>query len=217
MKKSYRNIFIIVIVLLSIFLYVGCQKEDNGNQSNEDRESDQVTQVKSEEKLADLKVALVEGQDYVKVDTDIVDFELKDLEGNNIKLSEYSGKVVILNFWATWCPPCRMEMPFMQEIHEEYEDVAILAVNSTTTELRGGKDSKKAKNRVKKYVEKEGYSFPVPLDTDNEVSMAYNSIFPMQGIPTTFIIDKEGTIRYVRPGAFLNRAHMEQFIKLAHE
>lgn len=161
--------------------------------------------------------AVDEGKVGLKKGETAPDFELETLDGETVSLSDYRGEKVILNFWATWCPPCKAEMPYMQEIHEEYEDVAILAVNSTSTELRGGRDSKKAKGQVKKFIDSEGYTFPVLLDADDEVSMDYSAIFPITGIPTTFIIDKEGTIRYVRPGTFLDKEYIEQFIKLAHE
>lgn len=228
-RKRYMSILLIAMIVASMLLYAGCQKDDGTNKADDnvssgdnnkvdqEKESNADGRSNSEEKLADLKVNLVEGQDYKSLAIDIEDFELNDLEGNKVKLSDYSGKIVFLNFWATWCPPCRAEMPHMQEIHEEYEDVAILAVNSTSTELRGGRDSKKAKGQVKKFIDSEGYTFPVLLDADDEVSMTYNAIFPLTGIPTTFVIDKEGTIRYVRPGTFIDKEYIEQFIKLASE
>lgn len=229
-RKRYASILLIVMLTVSMFLYTGCQERDDaglgkpnsatdeGNKETvEGGKAEEDEKQSSEEKLTDLKVGLVEGQDYKSLDVDIEDFELLDLEGNRVRLSDYSDKIVFLNFWATWCPPCKAEMPYMQEIHEEYKDVAILAVNSTSTELRGGTDSKKAKKKVAEFIKQEGYTFPVLLDADDDVIENYSGIFPIAGIPTTFIIDKKGTIRYVKPGTFIDRAYIEQFIKLAQE
>lgn len=216
----YIKALTLVLVLVSLLIFAGCQEaEKDGVKDNSDNKGslDNVEKTSSKEALKDLEVTLEDGRDYGTIDVEMKDFELKGLDGEDIKLSDYSDKVVILNFWATWCPPCKIEMPYMQEIHEKYDDVVILAVNSTTTELRGGSDSKKAKKQVEKLIDSEGYTFPVPLDTDNEVSILYSGVFPMQGIPTNFIIDKEGIIRYVSPGAFTSVNHMEQIIKLAHD
>ncbi|NMA95346.1 MAG: TlpA family protein disulfide reductase [Clostridiales bacterium] len=216
-KIGYIKILAIFLAISSIFIFSGCQKSSNDNGKKGSETSDNVQRISSEEALKDLKITLVDGQDYANINVDMIDFELKDLNGDNIKLSDYSGRVVILNFWATWCPPCKVEMPFMQQIHEKYNDVAILAVNSTATELRGGSDSKKAKKQVQKLIDSEGYTFSVPLDAENEVAALYSGIFPMRGIPTNFIIDKEGVIRYVSFGAFMSVDHMEQMIKLAQD
>lgn len=227
-RKAYIVVALFVVFVASMFMYTGCGKSDDtgpntfpdpsntvGEQATQDGVGD--GRKNSEEELSDLKVDLVEGQDYMTIDRELEDFELVDLEGNKVVLSDYKDKIVFLNFWATWCPPCKAEMPHMQEIHDEYEDVVILAVNSTSLELRGGSDSKKAKEKVAKFIKDEGYTFTVLLDSDDKVMDIYNSIYPMIGIPTTFIIDKGGTIRYVRPGIFIDKEYMEKFIKLAQQ
>lgn len=216
-RRTYVNILLIAMMIASVFLYTSCQKRDDTGLDRSKGVVDEGEKFSSEEKLADLKVDVVEGDDYQSLNVEIEDFELLDLEGNKVKLSDYKDKIVLLNFWATWCPPCKAEMPYMQQIHDQYEDVAILAVNSTSTELRGSTDSNKAKNKVVEFINQEGYTFPILLDADDEVITTYNAIFPIMGIPTTFIIDKTGTIRYVRPGPFIDRQHIEQFIKLAQE
>jgi len=148
-------------------------------------------------------------------DVPIVDFELEDLKGNMVKLSDYKGKIVFLNFWATWCPPCKEEMPYMQELYEEYkdQDVAILAVNPASVELRkdslGEGDAEEAEKRVREFIEKEGFTFPILLDRKDEVWAVY-----MQwGIPANYIIDKEGIIRYLIPGAFISKDQMLEIIE----
>jgi len=145
------------------------------------------------------------------MDIPMEDFEAVGLDGNIIKLSDYKGKIIFLNFWATWCPPCIEEMPFLQEIYDEYkdQDVIILAVNSTSVELRGGTDSQKAESQTRKFIKEKGYTFPVLLDKEDEAW----SIYMQRGIPTNYIIDKKGIIRYGFSGAFQNKEQMEQLIK----
>ncbi|SEB14126.1 Peroxiredoxin [Thalassobacillus cyri] len=115
------------------------------------------------------------------------DFELETVEGETLRLSDLQGKKVFLNFWATWCPPCKKEMPEMQKFYEEYGDeVEIVAVNATTTET--------SMDEVKKYLEQEGYTFQVPLDKKNQVSSEYQAIT----IPTTYFIGTDGVVQQPR-------------------
>ncbi|MFG6120756.1 redoxin domain-containing protein [Thalassobacillus sp. B23F22_16] len=115
------------------------------------------------------------------------DFELETTDGETIRLSDLKGKKVFLNFWATWCPPCKEEMPEMQKFHEEFdEEVEIIAVNVTTTET--------SVDDVQKYLEEEGYTFQVPLDKRNQVSSEYQAIT----IPTTYFIGTDGTVQQPR-------------------
>ena len=132
---------------------------------------------------------------------------------------DYKGQIVFLNFWATWCPPCRAEMPDMEAIHQEYGDkgVVILGVSSTELELRGGNDKEKARQQVQEYIDNEGFTFSIPLDSDNKAVREYNAIYPMIGIPTTYMIDREGIIRYVRSGAFQGEEQLKAFIALLNE
>jgi len=109
------------------------------------------------------------------------DFTLSLLGGGNASLSSYKGKVVILNFWATWCPPCRVEMPSMETLYRRFnvQGLEILAVDI-------GEDA----SLVQQFISNNGYTFPVLLDTNNRIS----SIYGIEAIPTTFIIDREGKI-----------------------
>jgi len=114
-------------------------------------------------------------------DLPAVDFSLKDLSGQEQNLGAYAGKVVFLNFWATWCGPCRAEIPSMEELYLELgnEAFAIIAVNS-----------QEAGTEVAGFVENIGMSFPVLLDTEGRVGAAYS----VRAIPTTYIIDPQGYI-----------------------
>jgi len=111
----------------------------------------------------------------------VPEFSLTSLSGEEVSISDYRGKVVFLNFWATWCPPCRAEMPSMQEVYERWEDkdFEMVAVN-----LR--EDNK----TVEKYMEEGGYTFPVLMDKEGQIG----GLFGVTGIPTTFMVDKEGRL-----------------------
>ncbi len=115
------------------------------------------------------------------------DFALKSSSGDNLRLSEYRGDVVMVNFWATWCGPCRQEMPLLDELYSRYERVgfSLLGVNIDD-------DSRKAMNMVSDL----GVSFPVLFDARKEVSKLYK----VEAMPVTVLIDREGTIRYVHHG-----------------
>lgn len=111
-------------------------------------------------------------------------FALTGLDGKEVKLADFRGKPVFLNFWATWCPPCREEMPFVQELLSAYgKDVAFLAVNLTASE-RGVKS-------VEEFMRQNGYTLPVALDKSGNVADKYL----VRAIPTSFFIDAKGRIR----------------------
>jgi len=109
------------------------------------------------------------------------DFSLSVLEGETRSLGSYKGKVVFLNFWATWCGPCRSEMPSMESVYKKFRDkgLEILAVNCAED-----------KATVSSFMKSEGFTFPALLDLDGRVSLNYG----VQSIPTTFLIDRDGMI-----------------------
>ncbi|MBU2535338.1 MAG: TlpA disulfide reductase family protein [Chloroflexota bacterium] len=124
------------------------------------------------------------------------DFKLIGLDKQEVSLSGLRGKPVLLNFWATWCGPCRIEMPFLQEIYEEWtgKGLVVLAVNVQENPTT-----------VKKFVENAGLTFPVLLSPGNDVPLAYN----IRGIPATFLIDADGVIRDIKIGAFFGVGEIE--------
>lgn len=130
------------------------------------------------------------------------DFELSDMEGNPVKLSDYRGKAVLLNFWASWCPPCRAEMPHMEKLYNKYKDenFDILAVNLTNTEKNSGD--------AEKFVKELGLTFTIPMDVKGEAGSDYN----IMAYPTSYFIDSDGVIREKVLGA-LNEEYMEKEIK----
>lgn len=130
------------------------------------------------------------------------DFDLTTLDGEAVKLSDYKGKKVILNFWATWCPPCRAEMPDMQKYYEEQaagSNVEILAVNLTTAD--------KGMDEINAFVEEFSLTFPIPMDTEGKVGEIYQAA----SIPTSYMIDTEGRVQNKIVGP-MNEQMMEDFI-----
>ncbi|AXI08361.1 redoxin domain-containing protein [Oceanobacillus sp. 143] len=129
------------------------------------------------------------------------DFEIQSLDGERVKLKDLRGKRVMLNFWATWCPPCRVEMPDMQKLHEN-EDIIVLAVNLT--------DSEMSQNDITTFVNEFGLTFPVGLDKSGEISKLYK----INPIPTTFMIDSDGIIRFKLFGAMSYNMMTEELEKM---
>ena len=129
------------------------------------------------------------------------DFTVVDYDGNKVKLSDYKGKPVVLNFWATWCYYCKVEMPDFNEAYKNYPDVQFLMVNATGT---NGETVESAKA----YVEQEKYEFPVLFDTMYEANQAYR----LSSFPMTVFIDAEGNVVSSRVG-MLTKEALENEIK----
>ena len=122
------------------------------------------------------------------------DFQLPGLDGQMVSLSDFQGKAVLLNFWATWDGPSRVEMPFLQQVHEEKSgEVVLLAVNI-------GEDQ----SEVEEFMENLDLSFLTVLDTDERMAQQYN----IRIIPTTFFIDREGVIQDIKIGAFASESEI---------
>lgn len=115
------------------------------------------------------------------------DFTLKSLQGNNLRLEEYRGQVVLINFWASWCGPCRQEMPLLDRLHQRYQETgfAVLGVN--------------VEGKIKpaqELVDKTKVTFPVLIDADQKVSELYN----LEAMPSTVVVDRNGVVRYIHLG-----------------
>ncbi|MEW6033268.1 MAG: TlpA disulfide reductase family protein [Chloroflexota bacterium] len=121
-----------------------------------------------------------------------IDFTLPTIAGDTVTLSELRGKTVLLNFWTTWCPACREEMPLLQAAYAEKESsgLIVLAVNI-----------KESRAVVEKFIKDNGYTFPVVLDQSGKVAEQYNVYY----LPHTVIIDGEGIVRRTKVGAFSSK------------
>lgn len=124
------------------------------------------------------------------------DFSLVDLDGNVHTLSEYEGQVVIINFWATWCRPCRSEMPALQAVYEQYQDegLVLLAVNQDESLAT-----------INSFADEYDLSFPILMDDSLQVSRQYK----IEAYPSTFFIDRRGRIRNREFGGPMSKSFIE--------
>ena len=127
------------------------------------------------------------------------EFTLQTLEGDSLSLSDLRGKAVVLNFWATWCPPCQAEMPELQAAHDEYASggLVVLGVNQAED-----------KATVQAFLDERNLTFPVALDSQYEASQRYQ----VNSLPSTFFIDRNGVIREIVIGQ-MNAALLKQQLR----
>jgi peroxiredoxin len=133
------------------------------------------------------------------IKTKAIDFNLKDLNGNELSLSDLKGKKVFLNFWATWCPPCKAEMPEIERLYQETKDSDLVIVSVEIGEPL---------NTVKSFIDSNKYNFKVLIDPDQSVATKYN----ITSIPTSYFIDKDGIIVSKHVGD-MNIDQMKAYIK----
>ena len=131
------------------------------------------------------------------------DFQFQSSEGQATSLSDLKGKPVILNFWAIRCSPCRMEMPYIQQVYDEWQEkgLMLLAINIG-----------ESPSQIAEFLQSQGLSLPVLLDIEGNIAQKYK----IQYIPTTFFIDRDGIIQDMKVGAFQSKAEIESSLsKLA--
>ncbi len=128
-----------------------------------------------------------------------IDFNAFDNDGNEVKLSDYFGKPIVLNFWASWCPPCKSEMPHFNKVYEETKDDVVFLM----VDMVDGMQETEAKG--KKYIEDNNFAFPVLFDTEESGAYAYG----IRSIPTTIFINKDGNIVTGFEGAMTEEALRE--------
>ena len=127
------------------------------------------------------------------------DFRLTDLTGKEQSLSQYRGKIVLLNFWATWCKPCTTEMPAMQTTYDKLRDkgFVVLAVNELEDDAK-----------VREHIKQHGHTFPVLMDRDNKVA----NQFGVFGLPVSVFIDQEGRVQEYIKGGLLTEQKIEETV-----
>ncbi len=166
-KLNNSRLFLSVSTIVMAVLFLSCTTDKaNGNDK------------KPAAQKANQTVSTNQTDNYVAAP----DFALEDLDGNIVKLSDYRGKVVFLNFWATWCPPCRAEIPYFIELIEQYgkDGFVVLGVDLDPRDF----------SKVPAFVSQQGMNYPVLYDTKG-VSGMYGGI---QSIPTTFVINRDGKV-----------------------
>lgn len=136
------------------------------------------------------------------VGTTAEDFRLADLDGKQQSLSQYRGKVVLVNFWATWCKPCTTEMPAMQAIYDRLRDkgFVVLAVNELEDEAK-----------VREHIQQHGHTFPVLMDRDNKVA----NQFGVFGLPVSVFIDEKGVVQeYIKGGLLTEQVILDTVARI---
>lgn len=198
-RKVLSIIAAVVILGLGVVLAInyGGSSENKDSANNVESTVDENNYEKKNEDKVD-------GEDLVEVDENEIaignlapDFTLKNLEGEEVSLSDYRGKIVLINFWATWCKFCDIEMPDLDALDKENDDVVVLAV-----------DVNEEASKVKTYIEKGGYEFEVALDSDGAISRQYL----VSAFPTTYAVDKEGILMGGVPG-MMTKPQMEQIVE----
>ena len=167
---------LLAVALVGILAIQGCAPSSQSVTIDEVEEEDEVVAPPREATVG------------VNVGESAPSFTLVDLDGNQVSLSNFRGKAVFVNFWATWCPPCRAEMPEMEAVYQEYKnkDVVVIGVNVLESE-----------DDVRQFVEQGGYSWTFLLDVSGEVAANYEVV----SIPASFFIDREGIIQAVNIGS----------------
>ncbi len=121
------------------------------------------------------------------------DFLLETLDGGELRLSDLRGKAVVLNFWATWCRPCRREIPQLVAVHDEFRDGGLVVVAVNVQEAKG---------TIRRYADDFGMEFPIPIDRRGDVAQEYRAAPPL---PKTYFIDRDGVVRSVYVGPLLEK------------
>ncbi len=199
MKNKVWIIIALVFVLIMISAVVLYPKLLEGIDPNAADTSPNVNAEKSSEGELDTGAELPQDTSAVVLTED---FTVLDVNMNRVKLSDYFGKPIVINFWASWCYPCKSELPDFNAMHQKYgEDVVFLMVNLTDGQRETVSD-------VKKFIADNGYTFPVYYDTESDAANAYG----VYSIPETVFIKADGSLYDIRIGV-VSEAVLEGYIK----
>jgi len=189
-----RKLFYLILVLT--FIAAGCKKKEP-----EPQQQAEQAEVKAEEKPTQPPVDKAPPGPVERPGGKAApSFTLQDLNGKPVSLSDFKGKVIVLDFWATWCPPCVIEIPHFIELYEQYKDQGFAMVGISL--------DREGISVVKSFVRKYQINYPI-LMTDGQVDRVYGGI---TAIPTTFVIDSAGNIRQKYVG-YRDKAVFEADIK----
>ena len=198
----------VLMILMGVLMFTGKMNAFTGYLSggtNANLESQEETEKESEDASEDKEENKEEESKETVVPA--IDFTLKDQFGNEHTLSDYKGKTVFLNFWATWCGPCRSEMPDIQKLYETYDtegDNAVIILGVAAPGLGQEKDEA----GIKAFLDENGYTYPTLMDTTGDLFSEYG----ISSFPTTFMIDREGNVFGYVSGA-LNEDMMKNIIE----
>jgi cytochrome c biogenesis protein CcmG/thiol:disulfide interchange protein DsbE len=192
MKNKNMILWIIGFIIFFIVVYLGYNELSSRYEENKINDNKEITENNlqvEEDNTGDTKV-------------EAADFTVYDKDGNQVKLSDYKGTPVVLNFWASWCPPCKSEMPHFKEADDKYgEDIKILMINMTD-----GK--RETVESAKEFMEDNGYDMITLYDKDLDAATKYK----ISGIPRTVFIDKDGFIEIDRVG-IVNEVFLDEMIE----
>lgn len=199
MKKIIIAVVLLLMFGYSVYEFVDPFSDEDTTEQAEDNQSGTDSNANADsEETGETEESTETSNVGINVGNEAPDFTLVSAAGEEVSLSDYRGKRVMVNFWATWCPPCRAEMPDMEKFYVE-KDVEILAVNLTPTESN--------RSDVTEFIEEFDLSFQVLLDEELSVSARYG----IQPVPTSYMIDSNGIIQYVALGAVNYEQMVEAF------
>lgn len=173
----------ILMILMGVLMFTGKMNAFTGYLSG----TSSNTETKKPEKKTEETEAEKQEKESEDSEMSAIDFTLYDQYGKKHSLADYKGKTIFLNFWATWCPPCKAEMPDIQKLYESYGDDGEVAILGVAAPNIGNETDEEG---IKTFLKENGYTYPVLMDTEGELFMQYG----ISSYPTTFMIDKEGNV-----------------------